>query len=106
MKIVKVGFLRKKTIAIAFWPFIFADKYRVLSENLIRHENIHGKQQKELLLIFFYIWYFGEYFIRFLKYKNHDKAYRNICFEREAYGNANIIDYLDKRKPWSFTKYL
>ena len=34
------------------------------SEKVINHESIHTEQMKELLYVFFYIWYGIEYFIR------------------------------------------
>ena len=33
-------------------------------------------------------------------------AYRNLSFEREAYGNENDFEYLKNRKPYSWIKYL
>lgn len=93
--------------AITLYPFIIVrrpwyknDKY------LINHEKVHMQQQKELLIIFFYIWYIVEYFFRLLQYQNHSKAYYNISFEREAYDNEQDLDYLKTRKPFSFIDYL
>lgn len=43
--------------AITIWPFIFVRKECSFNEVDLNHENIHGKQQKELLLIFFYLIY-------------------------------------------------
>jgi len=57
---------------------------------------------RELLFIFFYIWYLIEWLIRSLIYWNTSKAYRNICFEKEAYNNEKNIDYLKTRKHFSF----
>ena len=73
---------------------------------LLNHEKIHLKQQVELLIIFFYLWYGIEFTVRFFQYKNWDKAYRNISFEREAYENEKDFEYLKKRKIWGFWKYL
>jgi hypothetical protein len=52
------------------------------------------------------LWYLVEYCIKLVIYRNHDKAYHNISFEREAYRNDENLDYLMKRKFWSFVKYL
>lgn len=76
------------------------DKY------LINHEKIHLKQQAELLIIPFYLWYGIEFFIRLVYYKNCNKAYRNILFEREAYAKQHNLKYLQQRRFWSFLKYL
>lgn len=89
--------------AITLYPFIFVrndnDKY---DKELINHECIHLRQQKELLVLFFYVWYFLDFVIKYLRYRNWDKAYRNIIFEREAYNNQNNLDYLKVRGVWWF----
>lgn len=96
-----------KISGITLFPFIFiqgkADRNNKI---LINHEKIHIRQQMELLIIPFYIWYLSEYYLKYLKYKNPHLAYRNISFEREAYENDQNLDYLKKRKFWSFTRYL
>ena len=92
-----------KISGITLFPFIFLRKkeYRQ-NKILINHEKIHIRQQLELLIIPFYIWYLSEYYIKYLKYKNPELAYRNISFEREAYDNDQNLNYLKKRKFWSF----
>ena len=89
------------------FPFILLRK-KELRHNpiLINHEKIHLRQQLELLIIPFYIWYLSEYYIKYLKYKDSHLAYRNISFEREAYENDQNLDYLKNRKLWSFISYL
>ncbi|HEY6172410.1 MAG TPA: hypothetical protein VIX80_09150, partial [Candidatus Kapabacteria bacterium] len=67
---------------------------------------IHLRQQAELLVLPFYVLYFIEYLVKLIIYRNHDKAYRNISFESEAYQNDEDSGYLKKRKFWSFVKYL
>lgn len=92
---------------ITLFPFIFLRK-KTLKENknLINHEKIHLKQQLELLLIFFYIFYGLEFVIKFLKYKNRYSTYKNLSFEREAYINEDNLHYIKTRKLWSFINYL
>ena len=89
------------------YPFVFL-KYRVDKENpvFINHERIHLKQQLELLILPFFIWYVLEYLIYLLKYGNKNRAYRSISFEREAYSNESDMDYLKKRRIFGFWKYL
>jgi len=72
--------------AITHWPFVFYKK-----DNLImrRHESIHGEQQKELLIVFFYLIYFIEWIF---------KGYRGISFEKEAYKHQSDPNYLKNRK--------
>lgn len=114
MNKIKIGnfwIFSNKTIGMAIFPFVFLKKSyvdRVSKPNLestINHECIHLRQQAELLVLFFYVWYFLEYFIRRILTGNHNTAYRNICFEKEAYQNEYNMDYLKTRKFWSFIKY-
>ncbi|MGB5417730.1 hypothetical protein [Algibacter sp.] len=92
---------------MTIFPFVFL-KSKHLKDNqvLINHEKIHLKQQLELLIIPFYIFYGLEFLFRLIQYKNWQKAYRNISFEREAYLNQNNLEYLQNRSIWRFLKYL
>lgn len=76
------------------------------SERMIRHERIHLRQQIELAIIFFYVWYMIEYWIHRLRGKKHYAAYMHISFEREAYAHDNNETYLTNRRMWAFIKYL
>jgi len=119
----------KGFIAMCLWPFIFvrnnaANHYNTVANN---HEHIHAEQQKEMLLVgivlaaigyvfvglwallfvpLFFWWYGIEYLYRLCQYRNTNKAYRNISFEREAYANEKDLAYLGSRKPYEWTKYL
>lgn len=92
---------------ITVYPFIFArENYLRTHKTFVNHEKIHLRQQIELLIIPFFIWYVLEFLVRLIQYKNRKKAYRNISFEREAYANESNSDYLTKRKFFSFFHYL
>ena len=79
----------------------------LLAENKrINHEKIHTRQQIELLILPFYLWYFTEYLFRLIQYRDRLKAYHNISFEREAYANEKDLSYLKSRSFWSFLKYI
>ena len=93
--------------AMAIFPFILLNN-KTLKQNkvLINHEKIHLRQQLELLIVFFYIWYFTEYFIHFIRFKNRRKAYMNISFEKEAYYFEKDLNYIEKRNFFSFLKFL
>ncbi|MCU7570485.1 hypothetical protein [Riemerella anatipestifer] len=87
--------------AMAVFPFIFLKKKEYKNNKyLLNHEKIHLRQQLELLILPFYLWYGLNYLYNLFKYKNHKEAYHNIIFEREAYGNQSDLEYLKNRKLW------
>ena len=98
--------LPKDVVAVALFPFVLVNKSKNIDQRVINHEKIHLHQQVELLIVFFYIWYGLEYLLRLLKYKNSDTAYRNICFEREAYLNESDNSYTKSRGFLTFLKYM
>ena len=92
---------------IAIFPFVFVrEKSCKSNETFINHEKIHLRQQIEMLIVFFFIWYGLEFLIRLIHYKNFKKAYRNISFEREAYANEHNETYLNTRHFFLFLRYL
>ncbi|SFB89677.1 hypothetical protein SAMN04487907_1011083 [Zunongwangia mangrovi] len=106
MILVNKHILGKNFIAVTIWPVIFVkDADYMQDEMLLNHEKIHLRQQLELLVVFFYIFYAAEFIFRWIKYKNAMTAYRNISFEVEAYAHEKDEDYLRSRKAFSFLKY-
>lgn len=92
---------------IALFPFVFVrDKTLGTHPVFLNHERIHLRQQAELLMLPFYVWYVTEYIIRRMHYPIQKEAYRNISFEREAYANEGNMEYLKGRRFWSFLRYL
>ena len=99
--------LRKNILGITLWPFVILKHKKLLKDEvLLNHEGIHLRQQLELLVIPFFIWYTLEFIIRLSVYKNRSFAYRNISFEREAYKNEKDLRYLDGRSFWRFLKFI
>nr|WP_291132929.1 hypothetical protein [Flavobacterium sp. UBA7682] len=92
---------------LTVFPFVVF-KYRESTSDLtlMNHEKIHLRQQLELLVLPFFIWYGLEFLIRLSLLKNRHLAYRSISFEKEAYQNENNIIYLSERKLFSFLKFL
>ncbi len=92
---------------LTVFPFVFmkskAEKFDAV---FINHERIHLRQQIKMLIIPFFVWYFLEYLIRLFQYKNRNLAYKNICFEREAYQNEMNLDHLSKRTIFRFIRCL
>lgn len=106
MILVLVSFFRyllpKHIVAITIWPFmLFKRKEDTRNVKILNHEKIHLRQQLELLVIPFYIIYLIEYVVLLIVYRDHDKAYRNISFEKEAYTNDSNITYLKTRPIWA-----
>ena len=99
--------LAKHFDGVVLWPFIVVRRAELRHNKIfMNHERIHLKQQVEMLVIFFFVWYFFEYFIRFIKYGDSYKAYSRISFEREAYANEKDLAYISGRSFWNFRKYL
>lgn len=96
-------FLGKNIAGITLCPFGIYVK-DLNNVRLINHEKIHWKQQLEMLVIFFYIWYIIEFLIR--KFISKKDAYMNLAFEREAYNNDDDLNYLENRKHFSWIKYI
>lgn len=92
---------------LTFFPFVFIlNKEDKLNQVFMNHEHIHLRQQLELLILPFYVWYFLEFMIRFVHCKDRKMAYRNISFEQEAYENENDPNYLKSRSFWNFLHYV
>ncbi|MCM1079094.1 MAG: hypothetical protein NC344_05635 [Bacteroidales bacterium] len=78
-------------------------EYGMMLKADLNHEAIHTAQMRELLYVPFYVLYLIEWICRlFLK----GYAYRNISFEQEAYDNQFNFNYLNRRKYYSWIKYL
>lgn len=104
-------------IAMTVGPFIFT-KREVLTPATVQHEAIHWEQQKETLILPFFILY-GMMFIyeyilcsfnrsRGFGYNKsnstYKRAYRNIAFEREAYRNEETQFYIKHRRHYAWIR--
>lgn len=99
------GFKLPKISGITLFPFIILrDKFP--SAVLINHEKIHIRQQLEMLILPFYVWYIVEWLLHYLQVKNFWLAYQMISFERESYEMESNLSYLKNRKFWAFLSYL
>ncbi len=104
MKVFLIQFPKLWVEGMALFPFIFV-KNKNPDFVLINHEKIHHRQQLEMLILPFYIFYACEYFYRRIKGDRHHEAYKNISFEREAYLHDEDLNYLKNRKIWAFKGY-
>lgn len=85
---------------------LFIRKGSRIDATLIRHEQIHTSQMKELGYIMFYVLYFVEYLIKLIYYHKHHIAYRAISFEREAYDNQGNVTYGENRHLYAWMKLI
>lgn len=110
--------------ALTLGPFLLIRRGAKLTPTLLCHETIHWHQCRELLVVFFYLFYVLEWLFRILQEAfRHRKrpvqasplhpraslltrAYLRISFEREAYAHQSNPQYLRKRKPWAFLNFL
>lgn len=107
MKIVRNSIIPFKGFkAVMLFNIVFVRKDSNFFAQEYSHESIHVEQAKELLWIPFYLWYLIEFLIRIIQYRSLRKAYKNISFEREAYQNQNALGYLQRRRKYTFLRYL
>ena len=107
--------------AMTIGPYIFCKDANELDEKGINHEAIHWEQQKELLVIGFYLLYIALWIIEvgrcvFNNERGYDtsknkngvfkRAYRSIAFEREAYSNQCNLEYIGERKDYAWINFL
>ena len=91
--------------AMNLFGVIFARaECRPLSATSIRHEAIHTAQMRETGYVFFYIIYIVEYLILLCRYRNADRAYRSVRFEKEAYKYQVAAYYLKYRKKYAWIR--
>lgn len=104
-------------VAMSVGPWIFVKDIDKVTPTLLNHEGIHWEQQKELLIVGFYLLYVL-FFIAELVRCAFDKsrgthadgrhrspwkrAYRSIAFEREAYSHEGDGQYIKNRKKYAW----
>ncbi len=106
MKIIRLNILPSGYKAITLGPFIFVKPGATMTEADINHEKIHWRQEIEMLILFFYLWYCVEFLIRLIVEKDWDEAYKKISFEQEAYYYESNLAYLRFRPWYAWIKYL
>lgn len=109
MKVRKMGlfllWITGKSLGVTLFPIgIYLNREEIIHPATLAHEKIHWQQQKEMLCIFFYLWYFFEWLVKLPKYGK--LAYYAISFEREAYRYDLDKNYLLRRKHFAWLKYV
>jgi len=92
--------LFRKYGGFSFFIFIFCWKDAQQKAILLNHETIHFWQQVELVFIFHWILYAVFYVMGRARGKNHDQAYLENPFEREAYRFEKDLTYCKHRRPF------
>ena len=89
--------------AISFGIFVWCRT--IMSDVTKRHETIHFQQQLELAFAGQWILYALSWLHGLWKYRDPAVAYRENVFEREAYSNDYIRDYLKTRPRYAWLKH-
>ena len=92
--------------AITLFWWIIVRKEIKITQKLLNHEEIHGKQQLEMLYIPFFLWYATEFVIRWIHCGKRNEVYRNISFEREAKDNERDPEYIHNRRIFEWVHYI
>lgn len=95
-----------KGICINLFGTFWARDTSWIDRYVVNHERIHTAQMREMLFLPFYVVYILEWLLRLVCFRNLNKAYRNISFEREAYANGNDLGYLQSRRQYAWLRYL
>lgn len=107
MKIVKNRFIPPRGFAyVNLFGVLFTRRDKKISDVAFNHEQIHTEQMKEMLYVFFYLWYLIEWLVRLIILRDSHQAYRAISFEREAYNNQTNLTYLGGRKRYRWLTYI
>ncbi len=91
--------------AITLFPVVFY-KGEPLSERERSHETVHLWQQLTLLIVPFYLLYFLFWLVAILRYRNWQRAYRAIPFERSAYRLESRTDLRWSAKTFDWLRCL
>ncbi|WP_292901516.1 hypothetical protein [Nonlabens sp.] len=105
MMLLKLKYLKKYKSFAPLPLLLVKDKVYVKDLVVMNQEDIHGAQQKALLVLFFYLEYAIDYLIQFVKVKNQHKVFRNFVFESEAYSTEAGFNDQNSRKLGSFIKF-
>lgn len=96
-----------KWAGVTLGPVILVKKRHRWNAELIQHEMIHVRQQMEMLIVFFYVWYLVEFLVRLIQKRGKwMEAYKRISFEREANHFEGLPRYPALRENYAWINYL
>ncbi|WGK65434.1 hypothetical protein [Croceiramulus getboli] len=94
-------------VGLTIYPFVILKEETLKTDQVfLNHESIHLRQQLEMGILPFFVWYSVEFIIRYLRTGNAYTAYRAISFEQEAYTEESNGAYLQERKFWAFLRFI
>lgn len=97
---------QKQAKGSALYPFLIVKSEEFCVPWLVNHERIHLAQQKELLIVPFFILSFLEFlYACVVLRKTSFEAYVWTSSEQEAYRHMYDDTYLERRSLWSQFKY-
>lgn len=91
---------------LSFFIFIWIMRQPHDQRQLVRHEKIHFWQQVEMLFVFHWLLYALFYLLGRVSGQCHYVAYRYNPFELEAFTHDREEDYLSRRKPFAWVRYV
>ena len=91
---------------LSFFIFNWITRQPNDQTQLVRHEKIHFWQQVEMLFIFHWLFYAFFYLVGRMNGQCHYIAYRYNPFEIEAFTHDPDADYLRKRRPFAWTRFV
>ena len=91
---------------INLFGVLFVRKGMGVYKHTMVHESIHTAQMKEMLYVFFYLWYAVEWLVNLCRYGKSHVAYFYVSFECEAYRHQYDDDYLSQRRRYAWIHYL
>lgn len=93
-------------ILILFWMVVREEYRNKLPWFAEIHETIHLRQELEMLVMLFYLWYGIEFILKLAVTFSCSRAYRSVSFEQEAYSNQLDRNYLERRRHFAWLKYV
>jgi hypothetical protein len=81
---------RYRAICLGRWV-VCRDSESDVSEELRAHELVHQEQMDRHGIPAFYTLYLADYLRNLWKFRDHDRAYRGIRFEQEAYARTQAL---------------
>lgn len=91
---------------INLFGILFVRKGMSIYGHTIAHESIHTAQMKEMLYVFFYLWYVAEWLVKLCIYRKSRVAYHYISFECEAFRHQYDENYLSQRSRFAWLHFL